>query len=113
MKYDFTLEIGRMANGKVIVCPIREDIIPELLSCGNFFRITSEEDIEAWNEWIEGEWEQLDDRDYFTHEIPFVHTTGWYTYYNGYIYTLKNYIKRVTEDLKVAKDFSSKVAYMN
>ena len=113
MKHNFTLQIGRLDNGKLTVCPIREDIVPTLLSFGNFFRITSEEDIEAWNEWIEKEWEQLDDRDYFTHEIPFVHTTEWYTYYNGYVYLLKSYIKRITEDLKQAKDFSSKVAYMN
>ena len=110
---EFNLQIGRMNNDKLEVSPITEDIVPELLSAGIFFRITNEEDIEAWNEWIEEEWKQLDDGDYFSHEIPFVHTTGWYTYYNGYIYTLKNYIKKVAEDLNRAKNFSSKVAYMN
>lgn len=89
------------------------DIVSEIISRDTYFRITTEEDLETWHDIVKDEWSAQDDDIYYTFEVPYVSTTNWYGYKDGYLYTLKELIKSLEKSLNRARDFSSKSAYMN
>ena len=72
------------------------------------------ENLDKWHDIVQNEWSaQNDDDIYYSFECPYVTTTDWYGYKDGYLYKLNNLIKSLKDSLKIAKDFSSKVSYMN
>lgn len=89
------------------------DIIFEITSRDTYFRITTEEDLETWHDVVNDNWSAQDDDIYYNFEAPYVSTTNWYGYKDGYLYILKELIKSLGKSLERAKKFSSKSAYIS
>ena len=112
------LQIGTIDNGKLKTELINQwdtEILEQIINNQSrvFFRIPCEEDIIEWDTFVDDNWSSMDDYYFYGFEIPSVSTTNWYCYCNGYLYELKSFIKTFSNILANAKDFSSKVAYMN
>ena len=112
------VQIGMIRDDKLDIRNIFFDenldteILAEITATGVFFRIPNEEDIEYWNDFVEKMWPELDDYYFYGYETPCIHNTEWNGYKDTYLYRLQPLIKKLTENLDYAKDFSSKVAYM-
>ena len=110
---DMYIEVGYIDNqGKVRIDRIyfADMSISNVLSIisvnGNFFRIKSEWAVD-WNTFIEDEWGELDDCDYYMYNKPYLCGTEWHTYYDGgHNCTVKEYKAYLKNDLFVATKFA-------